>query len=361
MRCSHGKPWGHCFVVDCVRRFNHNPNPNPEKGKWPATTPTPEQDLVSSASNGPATSTASEQLRFDEEVARRLQCEDQVETPVASKGTTAHRLWLLFFVDKDNYFVQHHPAPKPRKQSALPHRIDATTRNDLVLLPPPLQCRIHNRYCYPLRLCGNQKLSKDGVRMLKHRLHQISDSLMIMVGNRKGPPCECHVLGSTQQIPVHYRSNQKECLLHDKSKAEKEELKRRIKEIKNGKVKRSRKSTAASKSKSSSNPRRRPQRPRLQSQHLPVLSPSPEPSTPERKDDEPIMTKKQDDDELPMELTEEIEEEGVSKGKAKFTVKVGFARTVKLDAMGGHIVEAVTRYGCRIVLPTPMLVTLYFL
>jgi len=49
-----------------------------------------------------------------------------------------------------------------------------------------------------------------------------------------------------------------------------------------------------------------------------------------------------DDDDEPIEMAKE-EEEKESKGKSKFTIKLGFAKTVKLNAMGEYVVNAVLR------------------
>jgi hypothetical protein len=144
-----------------------------------------------------------------------------------------------------------------------------------------------------------------------------------LTGNKKGEPCACHLLdNAVGDIPVHYRSKQKECLLNGKSAAEKKQLKRRIEEIKTGKPKRSRKTTVAAKSSSGQPPIR-----------LPIPSPSPEPEVPED------IEQKDEHDEEPVD-----DEERQSEGKSKFAVKMGFSKIVKLNAMGEYIVDAVMRY-----------------
>lgn len=368
MQCPCGKPWGHCFKVDCVRRYKDNPKPNRDKGKWvSATSPSSTQNPPSSSfsSADPKTSTHHEQLRLDEFFARQLAA-DQSTHREEVIGTSSGKdpnfylsLWcpdippqltfsLLRYQDLLHLRVQ--------KQSNERRQSQSTSQNVSVLNPEPLhQCPDHvrnssNRCCPPLR-CEKANASKDVVSnaflcfsfpyndIIIHRLP---------TENKKGDPCECRLLDTTiKGIPVHYRSKQKECLLHGKSAAEKKELKRRIEEIKTGKLKRCRKSTAASKSSASAASSSSLRRSTIR---LPISSPSPElhESNPNRQSSSNHTTVINgdkgggDDDDEPIEMAEE-EEEKESKGKSKFTIKLGFTKTVKLNAMGEYVVNAVLR------------------
>ncbi|KAI9104673.1 hypothetical protein DFS34DRAFT_690934 [Phlyctochytrium arcticum] len=143
---------------------------------------------------------------------------------------------------------------------------------------------------------------------------------------RQKNPCDCHLLDSTiQNMTVHYRSNQRECLLHGKSLAERKELKRQITRIKTGEPVRS--STGSAHSKSST------------SRPLPGERPPTVVNETDQVDEEQEVQEDQ------MGENEEQQEQEESNAKSKFSVKLGLTKTVKSDAMGERIVDAVLRFN----------------
>ena len=368
MQCPCGKPWGHCFKADCVRRYKDNPKPNPGKGKWvSATSPSSTQNLPSCSfsSADSKTSTHHEQLRLDELFARQLAADQSTyreEVIGTSSGKDPNFYFCLWYPDIPPQLTfsllryQDLLHLRAQKQSNERRQPQSTSQNVSVLNPEPLhQCPDHvrnssNRYCPPLR-CKKANASKDVVSNAFLCSSFPYNAVIIHhppTENKKGDPCECRLLDATiKGIPVHYRSKQKECLLHGKSAAEKKGLKRRIEEIKTGKLKRCRKSTAASKSSASAASSSSSSR---STTRLPIPSPSPELHEPKpnrySSSNHTTMVNGDkgggDDDDEPIEMAKE-EEEKESKGKSKFTIKLGFAKTVKLNAMGEYVVNAVLR------------------
>ena len=117
-------------------------------------------------------------------------------------------------------------------------------------------------------------------------------------------------------------------------------MRRRIEEIKTGRVKRSRKSTAASKSAASQHPPR--------SEHLSTSSSSSKPTKPQPTllpipSPPPGTTLTTSEEKGGVSSTSLEKDEEESGGKATFTVKLGFTRTVKSKLMGEHMVTAVSR------------------
>ncbi|KAI9097253.1 hypothetical protein DFS34DRAFT_620969 [Phlyctochytrium arcticum] len=219
MQCPHGKPWGHCFVPDCLRRFDLETMSDPFSVSEP----------------GPSSQS---------KTVKRTQRPSQ---PGGKSKRRRHRA----------------PSPPPSASSQPQQR--------LLSLSPPMQ---------------------EG-EAIKGRRNQEN-------------PCDCRLLDATiQNMPVHYRSNQAQCLLHGMSVAERNQLKRKIKAIKTGKPLQTHKSSTANSESSQHQPR----------------TPSPPPSV----------------------LNEEEKEEEESNSKSKFTVKLGLTNTVKSDAVRERIVDAVMR------------------
>ena len=144
------------------------------------------------------------------------------------------------------------------------------------------------------------------------------------------------------ELPIHYRSTQKGCLLNAKSLAERTSLRRKIQDIKSGKTQKTRTSVSAKTRPSSI----------FAAAQLPVPSPSPQPDEPASvshvpPDNQPFDSKEEDggDGDPLFDIVDrgKEEEERQSTGKTKFTVKVGFMRMVKAPAMGEYITDAVMR------------------
>ncbi|KAI9088789.1 hypothetical protein DFS34DRAFT_419714 [Phlyctochytrium arcticum] len=267
MQCPHGKPWGHCFVADCARQFNHSTTGGPA---------TPTGGTSCSTSSGPS---------FNPKNAERIPRPSQ-------PGRKSKRPRLR--------------TPSPRTPSPPP---SASSRPQEPLLSSS-----------PMR---------EGEAIQGHR--------------RQKKPCDCHLLDSTiQNMTVHYRSSQRECLLHGKSLAERKELKRQITRIKTGKPVRS--STGSAHSKSSTSCPLPGGRPTLSAPSQPLdLSVTERPPTVVNETDQ--VDEEQEVQEDQMGENEEQQEQEESNAKSKFSVKLGLTKTVKSDAMGERIVDAVLRFN----------------
>ncbi|KAI9097270.1 hypothetical protein DFS34DRAFT_116035 [Phlyctochytrium arcticum] len=159
---------------------------------------------------------------------------------------------------------------------------------------------------------------------------------------RQKNPCDCHLLDSTiQNMTVHYRSNQRECLLHGKSLAERKELKRQITRIKTGEPVRS--STGSAHSKSSTSRPLPGGQPTLSAPSQPLdLSVTERPPTVVNETDQ--VDEEQEVQEDQMGENEEQQEQEESNAKSKFSVKLGLTKTVKSE-MGERIVDAVLSFN----------------